>query len=364
MSMGRAWRIPLLAAGMASMAAGTWLGLIRLGWALPLPWPDRLIAHGPLMVCGFLGTLIGLERAVGFGRRWAYLAPVFTAAGAVTLGVADLAAAAPWLMTAGSVLVCAIFAVISARQPSLFVFTMGAGALAWVGGNVQWASGAAIYRAVFWWIAFLVLTIAGERLELNRVLQPTRAVRASFVAAMAIVAAGAALAAIRPEPGVRVLGIGLLATTVWLARNDVARRTIAQRGVTRFMAVSLLVGYAWLGAGGVMAVAFAPAAPGVLYDAMLHAVFLGFVMSMVFAHAPVIFPAVLGVSFRYRPIFYAHVAVLHGSLVLRVVGDLVDELGRWRVYGGLLNAAAVVLFVFNTVSSIHTAARSTRHEPV
>jgi hypothetical protein len=157
--------------------------------------------------------------------------------------------------------------------------------------------------------------------------------------------------------GVRLLGVGLVATTLWLARNDVARRTIAQRGVTRFMAVALLGGYVWLATGGVMAAMFAPSAPGVLYDATLHAVFLGFVMSMVFAHAPVIFPAVLGVSFRFRPTFYAHVALLHLSLILRVVGDLVDELGRWRVWGGLLNALAVVLFLANTLSSIGVAPR-------
>ncbi len=63
-------RQPILAIGLLSMACGLWLGLVRLGWNLPLPWPDRLIAHGPLMVCGFLGTLISLERAVALGARW------------------------------------------------------------------------------------------------------------------------------------------------------------------------------------------------------------------------------------------------------------------------------------------------------
>jgi hypothetical protein len=79
-------------------------------------------------------------------------------------------------------------------------------------------------------------------------------------------------------------------------------------------------------------------------------------MSMVFAHAPVIFPAVLGVTFRFRLAFYAHVALLHASMAVRVAGDLVDELGRWRVWGGLLNAVAVILFIVNTVSSIRRAA--------
>lgn len=356
-----AWRIPLLAAGLASMACGIWLGLIRLGWPLPLPWPDQLIAHGPLMVCGFLGTLIGLERAVGFGSRWAYAAPALTAAGGIALDLNHGGPLGPWLITAGSAVVVTIFAVICRRQPSLFAFTMAAGALAWAVGNVRWAAGAAIYRVVFWWLAFLVLTIAGERLELNRVLQPTPAVRRTFIGAMTIVLAGVAAATWRPEAGVRLLGVGLIASTCWLARNDVARRTIRQRGVTRFMAICLLGGYAWLGAGGAMAAIYAAATPGVLYDATLHAVFLGFVMSMIFAHAPVIFPAILGVSFTFRPIFYVHVAALHVSLILRIIGDLVDVLGRWRVWGGLLNASSVLLFLITTASSIKFASlRTTR----
>jgi hypothetical protein len=84
--------------------------------------------------------------------------------------------------------------------------------------------------------------------------------------------------------------------------------------------------------------------PGLVHDAMLHAVFLGFVVSMVFAHAPVIFPAVLGLPLAYRPAFYLHVGVMYVSLILRVVGDLVDSLGRWRVWGGFFNAFALLLF--------------------
>ena len=350
-------RLPLLAAGVASMAAGAWLGLARIGWALPLPWPDQLIAHGPIMVCGFLGTLISLERAVGLGARWAYAAPVLAAAGAVLLDAGRVGPAGAALITVGSVVVVVVFVVICRREPSLFALTMGAGALAWCTGNALWLAGFAIYRVVCWWIAFLVLTIAGERLELNRVLRPTPLVRGTFVAATALVCAGAIVSMRVESAGVRILGGGLLATAAWLVRNDVARRTIRQRGLTRLMAVALLGGYVWLAIGGVLGIALAPAAPGVLYDAMLHAVFLGFVMSMVFAHAPVIFPAILGVPLRYRPAFYGHVALLHASLALRVIGDLAEDLARWRVWGGLLNAACLALFLVNTVSAIASTDR-------
>jgi hypothetical protein len=348
-------RVPMVFVGLLSMACGTWLGLARLGWNLPLPWQDQLIAHGPLMACGFLGTLISLERGVGHGARWGYAAPILIAAGALALDLGPAGRLAPLLITTGSLVVVAIFVVVWRRQPSLFLATMTIGAVAWVVGNVQWLGGAAIFRVVFWWLGFLVLTVAGERLELNRVLRPTPAVRASFVVAIALIVAGIAAAAQWPEPGVRVLGVGLIVLTAWLARNDVARRTVRQRGVTRFMALCLLSGYAWLAVGGIIAVVTGAAAPGLVYDALLHAVFLGFVMSMVFAHAPVIFLAVLGVALPYRSAFYLHVGALHASLALRIAGDLAEELGRWRVWGGLLNAVALLLFLLNTARAIATA---------
>lgn len=346
--MTAAWRIPLLAIAMLSMACGVWLGLIRLGWNLPLPWTDQLIGHGPLMVCGFLGTLIGLERAVALGTRWGYAAPVLSAAGAIAVDFGPSTFAGPLLITLGSLVMVAIFVELMRRQPSLFMGTMMLGAVAWAAGNAQWLAGAAIFRVVFWWLVFLVATIAGERLELNRVLRPARSVSWTFASAIAVVFAGVLVAAQRPEAGVMVLGAGLVALAWWLARYDVARRTVRQSGLTRFMAICLLSGYGWLGVGGVLGIVLRPVMPGVAYDAMLHAVFLGFVMSMIFAHAPVILPAVLGVALRYRSAFYLHLGVLQVSVLLRIVGDLVDDLGRWRVWGGLLNAAAVLLFLFNT----------------
>jgi hypothetical protein len=345
-------RVPLLLAGLLSMGCGVWLGLVRLGWNLPLPWQDQLIAHGPLMVCGFLGTLISLERAVGLGSPWGYAAPVAVAAGAVMLALGPLGSFAPLPITAGSLVMVGLFVVVWHRQPSLFIAVMTTGAVAWTAGNVQWLGGAPIFRVVFWWLAFLVLTIAGERLELNRLLRPTRAVRWEFVVAAATVVSGVAAATWWPAPGVRAMGVGLIAVTWWLARHDVARRTVRQHGLTRFMAVSLLGGYAWLGVGGAIAALTGAAVPGMLYDALLHAVFVGFVVSMVFAHAPIIFPAVLGVPLPYRPSFYLHVGVLHVSLIVRLVGDLVDVLGRWRGWGGLLNAVALLLFMVNTGRSM------------
>ena len=156
----------------------------------------------------------------------------------------------------------------------------------------------------------------------------------------------------RTPSGIRMMGAGLLALSVWLARFDVARRTVRQPGVTQFIGVCLLLGYVWLAVGGVLAIATAAATPGPPYDALLHAIFLGFVVSMIFGHAPIVFPAILGVTMSFRRTFYLHVALLHASVVVRLAGDLVEELGRLRAWGGALNAAAIALFIVNSISAL------------
>jgi hypothetical protein len=102
-------------------------------------------------------------------------------------------------------------------------------------------------------------------------------------------------------------------------------------------------------------------AAGPYYDAMLHAIFLGFVFSMIFGHAPIILPSVLGVALPFRRGFYAHWALLHASLAVRVGSDLAlwPPGQRW---GGLGNALAIVLFLANSVRAI-VAGEGGRHEP-
>ena len=122
-------RLPLLALGMLALLTGLWAGLARLGWAVPLPRSGFSSLHGPLMVSGFLGTLISLERAVALGRPWAYAAPLLTGLGGVGLIVGAPLLAAQWLMLAGSLGLVAIFAAIIRRHPALYTFTMGGGSL-------------------------------------------------------------------------------------------------------------------------------------------------------------------------------------------------------------------------------------------
>ena len=341
----------MVAAAMIALVVALWAGLLRLGVQVP-NGPETLpVAHGPLMVSGFLGTLISLERAVALGTPWAFGSPILTAVGAVFLMLGVGGNTGALLIVAGSLCLAGDFAVIVRRQTELFTIVMALGAAAWLGGNLLWAAGWPIPDMVFWWGAFLILTIMGERLELGRMRAPSASGRIFFVIACALFIAGLIWSTLAPRAGVRLLGLGMLAFGAWILLYDVARKTIRLRGLPRFVAVNLLLGAGWLAASGVMRTIFPADLTTFQYDAILHSMFLGFVFSMIFAHAPIIFPAVLGRPLPFRKVFYGHVALLHLSLLLRVGGDLIESADAWQ-WGGILNVVALALFVVATASGV------------
>jgi hypothetical protein len=339
-------RVPFLVLGFISLLIGIAAGLVRLGWSVPAV--SAAAAHGPLMVVGFLGTVIGLERAVALGTRWGFGAPL--AAALAALGaVAGFAALSAVAAIAAAVLLLAIALTQAIRHPSPHTWTMAIGAAAWACGNVAWAAGLPLDLAIAWWCAFLVLTIAGERLELARVLQPPPLARVWFALAIGTLLAGSLLVTLSVAFAWPVIGAALVLLTAWMAHYDVARRTVRQSGLTRYVAWCLLIGYAWLAAAGVLWLLGAAEAP-LARDAALHALLVGFVFSMIFGHAPLIFPAVLRVRLPFTPWLYLPFAVLHVSLLARVGGDLIAD-AALRAWGGLGHAAAIALFLVTMVSN-------------
>jgi hypothetical protein len=353
----RGGRLALLALGGAGLMAGLIGALVLLGVPTPTSTIRLAGAHGVLMTIGFLGTLISLERAVALGRAWGYLAPVATGAGGLAL-VAGLPASQGFgLMTIGAGAFVAMYVAFDRIERSLHTAVQGVGAVAWLGGSVLLLAGWAPPRVFPWLAAFLVLTIAGERLELARLGRLTQRMRIGFVVVAGMFCAGVALSPFYPEAGVRMSGVGMLGMAAWLARNDLARRTVRMQGVTRFVAMSLLTGYAWLAAGGLSWLAFGAVGGGPAYDAMLHTVFLGFVISLVFGHAPIILPAVLGLPLPYRRRFYAHLVLLHAGLLLRLVGGDLLGFEAAVTIGGAINVTAILLFVLSSATAVVSAPR-------
>lgn len=234
------------------------------------------------------------------------------------------------------------------RQPTAFATVMLLGAVAWLGANLLWLLGSPLSVSAIGWAAFLVLTVAGERLEMSRLVILPAVAKPAFFLACAALLAGAVLTPWAYAVGVRLAGAGFLTLGLWLLAFDLARRAIHQPGLTRFIGLSLMAGYSWLVIGGVLALAFGGARAGWYYDAILHAWFLGFLISMVFGHAPMILPAVMGLrDMPFHRRFYAHLVLLHVSLALRIGGDLTQSLSV-RQWGGMMNVAAVLLFLPST----------------
>ncbi len=334
----RRLRLIPLAAGAGSLLAGLWFGLARLGLTLPGGELGLTEFHGALMISGFLGTVISLERAVAIGRWWAYGAPELSAIGAAALvagapvfaGIAFLLAGIALTVNSGTVV---------ARQPALFTVVLTVAAACWIGGTVVWIRGAPVADVTGWWLAFLVLTIAAERLELSRLLSPPRSSQLTFILSAALIIIGVVRGELAGEAA-PFSGVGLLATTLWLVRHDIALRTIRFAGQARFSAACLLAGYFWLGSAGLVLLVAPPGATVFSYDAAVHAIAIGFVLSMIFGHAPIILPAVIGLRVRYSAAVYGPLVLLHLSVLLRVAADLSERV-ELRVISGPVTIVAL-----------------------
>lgn len=344
-------RFPAMALGGLALLAALWAGLLRMGWTWPVLRPTLPAAHGPLMIGAFLGTVIAVERAVALRRGWTFVGPVLTGLGGLALIAGLPQPVGPVLITLGSVGLVAVFGLILRLETATYTAVMALAALLWLVGNGLWLAGWPLAHVVYWWGGFLVLTIAGERLELGRILRHSRTVQGMFLASVGLLLVGLLVLLAAYDLGVRIFAVGTVALALWLLRCDVARYTVRKSGLTRFIAVCLLTGYGWLALSGLLALVYGGVTAGFLYDAVLHTLYVGFVMAMIFGHAPIIFPAVMGREIPFSTRFYLHLLLLEFSLLLRVAGDLTFWLAA-RQWGGLLNAAAILLFLLNTVLAL------------
>ena len=339
-----ALRLLMLALVALPLLAGIAGGLLRAGVALPdmaqAAWSSRAaLGHAALMMSGFLGTVIGIERAVAVKLRAAFAAPIASSAGGIFLLLGQPAAGA-WLSVAAAVVFFGVNAVVVQRQRAAHTWLLVASAGAWLAGNLLFAVGFDSIGILPWWFAFLVMTIAAERLEMTRLMRRRPAAQGLLCAVLAALVAGAALSSLMAGAGGVLFGAALVLLALWLAVFDIARRTVFAHGLSRYMAVCLLGGYAWLAVAG--AAWAAAALGGPVRDMALHALGLGFVVSMVMGHAPVILPAVARVKLQFGTFFYVPLAALYASLVLRLgFGSLEPSL---RAAGAALNATALALF--------------------
>lgn len=349
------YRVSILIISLLNLLVGIGSGLYRIGWSLPESISNAAAYHGPLMICGFLGSVITIERAIAIGRLWVYLGSLLG-----VLGGSFIILGLPWSISAiafafASVILFSASIRIYLHQRTLSTLTLLLGSISWLIGNLLLVNGLNIPYATYWWIGFLVLTVAGERLELSRLTSPSPQGQKKFILVILMLIIGMVVTTTF-NGNVLLLSVAIIFLAFWLLHHDVARRTIKQQGLTRFIAACLLSGYIWLLLGGIIGIFANKLVPGSSYDAFLHAILIGFIFSMIFGHAPTIFSAIIKIKIPYSPIFYAPLILLHTSLTARIVGDL-WSIPHLRSEAGIINAVSLLLFFMSIVYAVFTASQ-------
>ena len=326
-------------------------GLLRAGLIVPATataaWlPHAGVWHAALMICAFFGTVIGIERAVAVKLRAGYAAPLASSLAGVCL-LLDHAQLGSWLFVVAGLVFTWINIVVVRRQPAPHTRLLLTAAATWLVGNMLFALGEGTAAVLPWWFGFLVMTIAAERLEMTRLMRRRPAAPWLLLAILAAMLAGASWSWASTRAGGVLFGASLVLLAWWLVSYDIARRTVAAAGLSRYMALCLLTGYVWLAIGGVAWIATALGHPW--RDAALHALGLGFIFSMIMGHAPVILPAIAGVKLRFGWPFYVPLVALHLSLLVRLLWGGFEP--AQRALGAALNAASIVLFAATMVGA-------------
>lgn len=340
-------RAVLLALGGASLLAGLDAALVRVGVWAPVESSRLGMLHGVVMVLGFLGTVISLERAQSLGRSWALLAPATLAAGSLALVLGAPPIVGALLLVQGCLVFVAVYVALWQRAHATVVAVEGLSAVAALLAAILWLW-APLPAIVCLLATFVVLTIASERTELAILtLGPAAPTRLLVLGGTMTLAA--LLSVVLPQIGTRAFGAAMLALALWLMRDDVARRFIRTDGLRRFNAAALLLGYVWLALAGATWLVVGVAAAQPAYDVTVHGVFLGFAVSMVMAHAPIILPAVLGRQLPYRPVSWLPLLLLHAGLALRFGADAAVALGLpaepvWQA-GSVVTVVSVLVFM-------------------
>lgn len=338
---------------LISLIIGILAGLFRMGWIIPVG--DVAGEHGALMTGSFLGTLICLERIVALKKKWLYLIPIISGLSVIFFYV-GLQQIAFIMLTVGSLGLIYIYIDLIKRFGEYYFYIMMLGAMGWAVGNIIMIVVPFYPQAAPWWIVFILLTVFGERLELSKFLPKSKMKRNSMVLAISVFMIGIVL----PYHllGKIISGAGLIFMAIWLLHYDIARKSVKAHGIHRFTGSLLLAGYFWLVICGILMIIDFKTLYN--YDAMLHSFFLGFTFSMIFAHAPIIFPGIAGFSFRpFHGSLFIWGILLQLTLAMRIVSELLME-SYIRKLSGLLNAVVILLFFINLAILIISIQKKTQ----
>lgn len=317
--------LPLVVLGLVLGISGGW---IRLG-SLMIPIASAGMNHGLFMVGSFLGTLISIERAMVMKKKTWLLIPFLTGTSIFPflLGFTDLGLI---LLMAGSLGLGIIMHLQTLKHPEFHSALLYAGAASWFIGNLLAFQTGLIAAGSTWWIGFLLFTIVGERLELSQFLP----VPAWSKLALKVLLLFFTIGLIIPfhSWGNEIMGTASFLIAIWLLVFDMAKVASRKPDQFRYIGFGLRVGYVWLGIHGLILLGME--SHSLFYDLLLHTFFLGFTFSMIWAHAPIIFPTIFGIrETPYHPILWVTWTLFQLSLVGRIISSLLEVYELRKAFG-------------------------------
>src|SRR5699024_4965080 len=147
-------RLLFLLPGGVALLAGLDAALILLGLWAPVTTERLPQVHGMLLVLGFVGTLISLERAVALGHPAGFCAPALLGAGGVLLLSPVPLVAGKVALIAGALALALVYLPLYRRQLDDSVLIQALGAVLATGGALMWLGGADIPMLLPWLAGF------------------------------------------------------------------------------------------------------------------------------------------------------------------------------------------------------------------
>lgn len=271
------------------LLAGLGAGLTRLGWNTSfLPGSSLSFRHGALLVSVLLTALAGLELARR-QRTWVYLSPLLAAAGGLWMCFAPFARP-PLVLLLVAAAFLLLFSILGARgRAPMAAPCRIAGAAFLLVGNGQLFPGMPSHVVTSWWFGFVLFSLLGLHLDRGdttagakgRILLIVLALCALAGAAMKNYALGvefidpSSLAPWQRWGGDRLLGLVMASAAIWLAVNE--------RGDS-WSRLCVLGGSTFLTLAGLIALYTGEILAGPIYEATVHAFFVGFATSLILAH--------------------------------------------------------------------------------
>lgn len=347
-------RLPFVFLAFICLLTGLWTGLSRIGWDIfSLPATAH---HGAVMVGGFLGTLIVLEKIIPLKKKILFIIPMLSACNVLFFMLSQPAISTILLILASAGLILVFLYYLNVERSLIYGLMLG-GAINWFIGNVLLLTENFYPLALPWWVGFILFIITAERLELMGFLPVSQFKKKLFIGLLLAFMIGVLISF--HGIGNIICGIALIGISTWLMRNDLIGITIKKNDLTQFVAISLLAGYVALLLTGILFITFSN--QWLAYDAIVHTFFIGFVFSMIFAHGPIILPGVLGINAKpFHKLLYLWLILLHSSWLIRIFADAFTEF-MWRKASGIISTVSVLAYF---VSLAILTIRSHRHGKV